>query len=100
MQTFTIRRRSNWADELELQEAAARSTHVGNNEMSDKVRWIRTYVVKEADGRLGSVCIYQGVDEAAIREHAQRSGLSADEILTATKTVIVRDDPREMEAAA
>ena len=38
MQTFTIRRRSNWADALELQEAAARSTRVGNDEMADKVR--------------------------------------------------------------
>jgi hypothetical protein len=100
MQTFTIRRRSNWADALELQEAAARSTHVGNNEMSDKVRWIRTYVVKELDGRLGSVCIYQGIDEDAIREHAARSGLSADEICAVDRTVIVRDDPQEIEAAA
>jgi len=100
MQTFTIRRRSNWADALELQEAAARSTQVGNNEMSDKVRWIRTYVVQEDDGRLGSVCIYQGVDEAAIKEHAERSGLRADEIRCVEKTVIVRDDPVETEAAA
>jgi len=100
MQTFTIRRRSNWADALELQEAAARSTHVGNNEMSDKVRWIRTYVVKEEDGRLGSLCIYQGVDEAAIKEHAERAGLQADEIQCVAKTVVVRDDPVENEAAA
>ena len=100
MQTFTIRRRSNWADALELQEAAARSTHVGNNEMADKVRWIRTYVVQEDDGRLGSICIYQAIDEAAVQEHAQRSGLNADEIRRVEKTVIVRDDPAENEAAA
>ncbi|HKJ54273.1 MAG TPA: nickel-binding protein, partial [Gammaproteobacteria bacterium] len=74
MQTFTIRRRSNWADALELQEAAGRSTQVGNEEMSDKVRWIRSYVVQEEDGRLGTVCIYQAVDAAAIKEHAQRAG--------------------------
>ena len=100
MQTFTIRRRSNWADALELQEAAARSTHVGNNEMSDKVRWIRSYVVQEEDGRLGTVCIYQAVDAAAIEEHARRAGLRADEIRRVEKTVIIRDDPVEAEAAA
>jgi len=100
MQTFTIRRRSNWADKLELQEAAARSTHVGNNEMSDQVKWIRSYIVEEDDGRLGSVCIYQAVNAAAIREHAKRAGLKADEVQAVVKTVIVRDDPKELEAAA
>lgn len=100
MQTFTIRRRSNWADSLELQEAAARSTQVGNEEMSDKVRWIRSYVVQEDDGRLGTVCIYQAVDAAAIREHAQRAGMQADEIHPVAETVIIRDDPLETSAAA
>jgi hypothetical protein len=100
MQTFTIRRRSNWADALELQEAAARSTRVGNEEMSDKVRWIRSYVVQEEDGRLGTVCIYQAVDAAAIREHARRAGMQADEINPVAETVIVRDDPVDAEAAA
>ena len=73
---------------------------MGNNEMSDQVRWIRSYIVKEQDGRLGSVCIYQAVSEAAIREHAKRAGLKADDILAVEKTVIVRDDPKELEAAA
>jgi len=100
MQTFTIRRRSNWADSLELQEAAARSTRVGNEEMSDRVRWIRTYVVNETDGRLGSVCIYQGTDEAAIREHAKRAGLRADEVVAVADTVVVRDDAQNQEQAA
>ena len=100
MQTFTIRRRSNWADALELQEAAARSTKVGNEEMSDKVRWIRSYVVQEEDGRLGTVCIYQAVDTAAIKEHAQRAGMQADEIHPVAETVIIRDDPVAAQAAA
>jgi hypothetical protein len=100
MKTFTIRRRSNWADAIELQEAAARSTQVGNEEMSDKVRWIRSYVVQEEDGRLGTVCIYQAVDAAAIEEHARRAGLQADEINLVEDTVIVRDDPDAAEAAA
>ena len=68
--------------------------------MADKVRWIRSYIVQEEDGRLGSVCIYQATDECAIREHAQRSGLRADEIRPVEKTVVVRADPVENEAAA
>jgi hypothetical protein len=95
MNTYVIRRRSNWKDAQELEAAAARSTHVGNEEMPDKVRWIRSYVVGEPDGRLGTVCVYQATDPDAIREHAERAGMSADDILPVENTVIVRDDPSE-----
>ena len=67
--------------------------------MSDEGRWIRSYVVEEADGRLGTVCIYQGVSPEAIRRHAENTGMSADEIVKVADTVIVRDDP-VAEAAA
>jgi hypothetical protein len=101
MKTFVIRRRSNWKDSAELGIAAGISARVGNEEMPDRVRWIRSYVVRESDGRLGTVCIYQGKDEAAIREHARRVGMSADEIVAVEDTVIVREDPiPEVVAAA
>ena len=100
MNTYVIRRRSNWKDADELKAAAARSAHVGNEEMSDQVRWIRSYVVQEEDGRLGTVCIYQATNPEAIREHARRAGLQADEIIPVVNTVIVRDDPVEASQAA
>jgi hypothetical protein len=93
MQTFFIRRKSNWKDTSELSATAGVSARVGNEEMPDLVRWIRSYVVREDDGHLGTVCIYQGKDEAAIREHARRAGMSADEIVLIEDTVVVRDDP-------
>lgn len=93
MKTFVIRRRSNWKDADELGITAGVSARVGNDEMPDQVRWIRSYVVHEADGRLGTVCIYQATDTAAIREHARRVGMSADEIVPVADTVIVREDP-------
>ena len=93
MQTFVILRRSAWADPPELEAAAARSTQVGDEEMSDDIRWIRSYVVNESDGRLGTACIYQASSEAAIREHAERAGLQADEIIPVADTVVVRPDP-------
>jgi len=64
------------------------------------VRWIRSYVVREEDGRLGTVCIYQATDPDAIREHAQRAGLQADEIFAVENTVVVREDPSQEAAAA
>lgn len=93
MRTFAIRRRSAWADPPELEVAASRSARVGTEEMPDRVRWIRSYVVQEADGRLGTVCIYEAEDAAAVREHAERAGLTAEEILPVVRTVVVREDP-------
>ena len=91
--TYVIRRRSGWGSPEELQAAAARSSNVGDNEMSADIRWIRSYVVVEADGTLGTVCIYQASSPEKIREHASRAGLPADEIKEVADTVLVRPDP-------
>ena len=93
MELFAIRRRSNWSGPDELQASAARSREVGEQEMPDRVRWIRTYAVAEDDDALGTICIYEAADEAAAREHAERAGMSADEVLPVVDTVIVRPDP-------
>jgi thiamine biosynthesis protein ThiC len=97
MDTYVILRRSGWRSPAELQEAAARSSQVGDEEMSDDIRWIRSYVLDEGGGPVGTVCIYQATSPEAIREHAQRADLPADEIIKVADTVLVRPDP---EAAA
>ena len=93
MQTFVILRRQGWPSGSELEAAAGRSTTVGDDEMSDDIRWIRSYVLAETDGSLGTVCIYQASSAEKVREHAQRAGLPADEIIPVADTVIVRPDP-------
>ncbi|MDD3449794.1 MAG: DUF4242 domain-containing protein [Gammaproteobacteria bacterium] len=100
MKTFVIRRRNAWKNAGELEITAGVSTRVGNEEMPDKVRWIRSYVVEEADGTLGTVCIYQAVNEEAIREHARRVGMPADEITPVANTVVIRDDSGQKLRAA
>jgi sporulation protein YlmC with PRC-barrel domain len=100
MNTYIIRRYNAWKNTQELEAIAARSLHVGNNEMSDQIRWIRSYVVQEADGTLGTVCVYQATNADAIREHARRVGMPADEITCVENTVIIRTDPSETERAA
>lgn len=96
MNTYVIRRRTAWKTPAELEAAAARSARIGNEDMPDQVRWIRSYVVQEANGTLGTVCIYQAVSPAAIRDHAQRVGMPADEITPVARTVVVREDPAEV----
>jgi hypothetical protein len=100
MNLYVIRRRKGWKTAQELEKAASISARIGNEEMPDQVRWIRSYVVNEPDGQLGTVCIYQAVSPEAIREHARRVGMPADEITPVANTVIVRDDPQPAEKAA
>lgn len=92
METYVILRRDGWRTPVELQEAAARSTVEGDR-TPDDVRWIRSYVLAETAGSLGTVCIYQASSPEAIRRHALAAGLPMDEIVKVAETVIVRDDP-------
>ncbi len=99
MQLYVIRRPSAWADLKELDIAGARSAWIGNEEMPDRVRWIRSYVVREADGRIGTFCVYEARDGAAIREHACRVGMPGDEFYEVETTVLIRADPVIAQAA-
>jgi Protein of unknown function (DUF4242) len=100
MDLYVIRRPSAWTNAAELEAAGAKSAQVGNEEMSDRVRWIRSYVVKEADGRLGSFCVYEARDPASIREHARRVGMPGDLIFPVVNTIVIRNDPAPASAAA
>jgi hypothetical protein len=93
MQTYVILRRGGWRSAEELQAAAARSAQVGDEEMSDDIKWIRSYVMPESEGGLGTVCIYQASSADKIREHASRADLPITEIVEVADTVIVRPDP-------
>ena len=95
MELYVIRRPSAWASGQELEATGAKSAKIGDTEMSDRIRWIRSYVVKEPDGRLGTFCIYEAQDPASIREHARRVGMPADAIFPVVKTVMIRPDPVE-----
>jgi hypothetical protein len=92
METYVILRRRGWRTPDELQAAAERSTAEGD-QMPDDVRWIRSYVLSESDGAVGTVCIYEASSPEAIRTHADRAGLPVDEIVAVADTVIVRPDP-------
>jgi chromosome condensin MukBEF MukE localization factor len=92
MDTYVILRRNGWRTAEDLQEAAARSSAEGEN-MPDDVAWIRSYVLSEVDGTVGTVCIYQASSPEAIRQHAAVADLPVDEIVKVADTVIVRPDP-------
>ncbi len=92
MSTCATLRRSGLRSPEDVQAAAAPSTKAGE-EMSDDVRWIRSYVVEEGGGSVGTVCIYQASSPEKIREHGSVADLPVDEIIPIADTVIVRPDP-------
>jgi hypothetical protein len=61
--------------------------------MPDDIRWIRSYVLSEEEGGLGTVCIYEASSPEAIRAHAAKADLPVDAIIPIADTVIVRPDP-------
>lgn len=93
MNTYAIRRLNAWSSAEEVKQVGARSKAVADADFPEEIRWIRSYVIAEKDGTLGSICIYQATDPEAIRKHAERVGMPADEILDVADLVVIRPDP-------
>jgi Protein of unknown function (DUF4242) len=98
MDLYAIVRRRGWRSGADLEAAAARATRIGDQEMADEVRWIRSYVLEEADGSVGTLCLYEAASPDAIRRHAQRDELPVDEVIRVADTVVFRADPRSAAA--
>jgi hypothetical protein len=92
LDTYVILRRNGWRTADDLAVAAERSSAEGER-MDADVRWIRSYVLAEPDGSVGTVCIYEASSPEAIRRHAAAADLPVDEIVAVADTVIVRPDP-------
>jgi Protein of unknown function (DUF4242) len=92
LDTYVILRRSGWQDGVEAGAAGQRSA-AEVERMVDDVAWIRSYVLEERDGRVGTVCVYQATSPEAIRRHAAEAVLPVDEIVKVVDTVLVRPDP-------
>ncbi len=81
-----------------MEEAAKRSTKAGED-MPDDIRWIRSYVLDEGGGSVGTVCIYEASSPEKIREHGGIADLPVDEIIPIADTVLVRPDPEPAASA-
>jgi hypothetical protein len=92
MDLYAIIRRNGWATPQDLEAAAERSTAEGDKEGSG-IRWIRSYVLAEESGEVGTVCIYEADSPEAIRAHADAADLPVDEVIPIADTVVVRPDP-------
>jgi sporulation protein YlmC with PRC-barrel domain len=97
VETYVILRRNGWSTAEDLEEASVRSAAEGDR-APDDVAWIRSYVLEERDGSVGTLCVYQASSPEAIRRHASAASLPVDEIVKVADTVVVRPDPAELTA--
>ena len=81
-------RRGGWRTPDELHEALERSS-AESERLS--VGWLRSYVLAELDGSLGTVCVMDAPSPELVRLHAYRARLPVDEIVAVTDTVVVGD---------
>jgi sporulation protein YlmC with PRC-barrel domain len=58
--------------------------------------WATAQDLKETDGTVGTVCISQASSPEAIREHARRVDMPADQIINLADTVVVRPEPESV----
>jgi hypothetical protein len=79
MKLYGIQRRNGWKTAADLEASG--------------VRWIRSYVLAEENGGLGTFCVYEAESPEALRAHAEASGMRADEVVPIADTVVVRPDP-------
>jgi hypothetical protein len=91
MDLYLIRRRH--AFQPDQVEATVARANAEAEKVPDQLRHIRSYLLDEGDGSLGTTCVYEATGPDAIRAHARASGLPANEITAVATTAISRADP-------
>ena len=94
MQTYVILRRNGWRDGPDLEAAAARSSKVGDEDMPDDIRWIRSYVLAEEVGRPGHRLRLPGLEPGGHpRPRRAPPACPPTRSSRSPTRVIVREDP-------
>jgi Protein of unknown function (DUF4242) len=89
MELYAITRRHGWPSTSALDHAVVRSHEICEDEMADRVRWIRSYVLEENDGSLGTICLFAAVSPEAIRRHARIARLPLEQIIRISGAMIL-----------
>ena len=94
MNTYAIRRKNAWRSPEELEQVAARSKTVADSDFPDDIRWIRSYVIAEEDGRSEASASTRPRPAGDPRARQSCVGMPADEILDVADTVVIRPTPQ------
>jgi len=90
LSSYVILRRRGWPSIAALHRSAKRSLEV-STQMGD-VKWVRSYLLAEPDGQVGTVCHYRASGPEAIRDHARRVGIPVDDIVEVAELVVLLPD--------
>lgn len=90
LKSYVILRRAGWPSADALRISAKRSLEEAAR-MGD-VQWVRSYVLAESDGRVGTVCHYRASSPDAIRAHAARTEIPVDDIVEVSDLVVLLPD--------
>ena len=91
MDLYAIFRRDGW-DPSEIEAADARS-NAEAEKLGGTVRKIRSYVLQEPNGRLGSICLYEAASPEAVMDHAKAADLPCDEVVRVVAIDVKNPDP-------
>lgn len=91
MDLYAIFRRNGW-DPSEIEAADARS-NAEAEKLGGTVRKIRSYVLQEPNGRLGTICLYEAVSPEALMDHAKAADLPCDEAVRVVAIDVKNPDP-------
>jgi hypothetical protein len=81
MQTYVVRRSNIAASAAELDAALTRLRTFEEKPHALNARWIRSYAVREADGRFGLACVFQSDSAQTLARHAELIKAPAHEII-------------------
>ena len=95
METYLVFRRNGWPTS-QRQRVAATCSREQIEQMAHDLSWLRSYVVAELDGSIGTVCVFHASTPEAIRAHAERADLPVDEIVAVAETIVERHDPADI----
>jgi DNA-binding CsgD family transcriptional regulator len=90
LKSYVILRRRGWPSLDALHTSAKRSLEVST--WMEDVQWVRSYVLNEPDGWVGTVCHYRASGPDAIRTHAEQVGIPVDDIVEVGELVVLQPD--------
>jgi DNA-binding CsgD family transcriptional regulator len=90
LKNYVILRRNGWPSTAELRLSAKRSMAVAAG--MDDLDWVRSYVLAEPDGGVGTVCHYRASGPDAIRMHAERTQIPVDDIVEVAELIVLIPD--------
>jgi hypothetical protein len=94
MSLYAIFRRNLCAPE-DL-EAVDRRSQAELDRRSDEVRKVRSFVLKEPNGMVGTICVYEATSPEVVIEHGQSADVGVDEVVEVTGIDVHRPDPEHL----